>query len=135
MAADSTPITPTSHHHQTPNLLPFTDRELTHSPHTAGPFSLDPKPDSLSLFSPSNISQYHISQNVNSTSVLVSMYEAVQAFRNAPADASKTFIFTGNILNLKNLPGMLNFGLGKSGPAYAIRHVAETGIYKGEGIK
>ena len=63
------------------------------------------------------------------------MHEATKGFRNSPADASKTFIFTGNFLNLKVLPGALNFGLGKVAPAYAIRHLVETGAYKDEGMK
>jgi hypothetical protein len=63
------------------------------------------------------------------------MHEAVKAFRNAPSDASKTFIFTGNMLNVRLLPGMINFGLGKAVPAYAIRHLVEFGSYTSEGIK
>ena len=103
--------------------------------YNAALFSADPKDDPLSLFTPSNIEKYHTSQTINGTSVFVSAHEAVKAFRNAPADAPKTFIFTGNILNLKTIPGMMNFGLGKAVPAYGIRALVEGGIYKKEGIK
>lgn len=102
--------------------------------YNAALFSADPS-DTLSLFSPSNITQYQTSQAVNGTSVLVSLHEATKSFRNAAADASKTFIFTGNALNVVTLPGMLNFGLGKTIPAYAIRHLVEQNVYGAEGIK
>jgi hypothetical protein len=63
------------------------------------------------------------------------MHEATKAFRNAGPDASKTFIFTGNALNTITLPGMLNFGLGKAVPSYAIKFLVEQNAYKDEGIK
>ncbi|EXJ59956.1 hypothetical protein A1O7_04104 [Cladophialophora yegresii CBS 114405] len=63
------------------------------------------------------------------------MHEATKAFRNAGPDAPKTFIFTGNALNATTLPGMLNFGLGKVVPSYAIRHLVEQNAYKDDGIK
>jgi hypothetical protein len=63
------------------------------------------------------------------------MHEATKAFRNAGPDASKTFIFTGNALNTITLPGMLNFGLGKVVPSYAIKFLVEQNAYKDEGIK
>ncbi|KAJ9611739.1 hypothetical protein H2200_004923 [Cladophialophora chaetospira] len=101
--------------------------------YNAAIFPPDPS-DTLSLFTPSNISQYEKSQAVNSISVLVALHEATKSFRNAPADASKTFIFTGNALNVITLPGMLNFGLGKTVTAYAIRHLVEQKVYAGDGI-
>ncbi|OAG33959.1 hypothetical protein AYO21_11912 [Fonsecaea monophora] len=99
-------------------------------------FRPDPA-DPLSQYAPESIQVYHDSQSVNATSALVSLHESVKAFRNLPAggDASKTFIFTGNMLNVKTLKNMLNFGLGKTVTAYAIRHLVEQKVYADEGIK
>ncbi|KIW87309.1 uncharacterized protein Z519_11945 [Cladophialophora bantiana CBS 173.52] len=104
--------------------------------YNAAMFKPDPA-DPLSLFAPESIQTYHDSQSVNATSALVSLHEAVKSFRNLPAsnDASKTFIFTGNMLNLKTLKGMLNFGLGKTNTAYAIRYLVENKIYAAEGVR
>lgn len=63
------------------------------------------------------------------------MHEATKSFRNVAADASKTFIFTGNKLNLITLKGMMNFGLGKTTTSYAIKFLVEQGVYKEEGAK
>ncbi|EXJ73333.1 uncharacterized protein A1O5_03093 [Cladophialophora psammophila CBS 110553] len=103
--------------------------------YNAAMFKPDPA-DPLSLFAPESIQTYHDSQSVNATSALVSLHEAVKSFRNLAAsnDASKTFIFTGNMLNLKTLKGMLNFGLGKTSTAYAIRYLVENKIYAAEGV-
>lgn len=65
--------------------------------------------------------------------MLISAQQAVLAFRQLPASASKTFIFTGNILNLKTVPGMMTFGMGKTATAHAIEYAATA--YKGEGFK
>lgn len=95
----------------------------------------DPSPDVLSLFTPASIPGYQTSQNINGISALVAMHEATKAFRNLTSDASKTFIFTGNKLNIITLKGMLNFGLGKTTTSYTIKYIVEQGIYKEEGVK
>ncbi|OAP58589.1 hypothetical protein AYL99_07679 [Fonsecaea erecta] len=106
--------------------------------YNAALFSPDPA-DPLSLFTPESIQGYHASQSVNATAALVALQESVKAFRKLPATAasssSKTFIFTGNMLNVKTLKGMLNFGLGKTATAYAIRYLVENKIYADEGFK
>merc|ERR1712000_57150 len=68
------------------------------------------------------------------TSVLLALQQAIAGFRGLPATASKTFIFTGNILNLVPVPGMLSFGMTKGATAYAIRYLVETKTYEGEGV-
>lgn len=88
--------------------------------------------DPLSSFS---LSDYVKHQNLNTNSVLVALQQAVSGFRSLPdPDAVKTFIFTGNILNVITVPGRLTFGLGKSGTAYAIRTLVEGNVYTREGI-
>ncbi|KEF63605.1 uncharacterized protein A1O9_01583 [Exophiala aquamarina CBS 119918] len=88
--------------------------------------------DPLSSFS---LSEYVKHQNINTNSVLVVLQEAVSGFRSlSDPDAAKTFIYTGNILNVITIPGRLTFGLGKSGTAYAIRTLVEGNVYSEEGI-
>ncbi|KIY02852.1 uncharacterized protein Z520_01317 [Fonsecaea multimorphosa CBS 102226] len=127
-----------------PGVFERVRRELGGEPgvvvYNAALFAPDPA-DPLSLFTPESIQTYHDSQAVNATSVLVSLHETVKAFRNLPATSgdggglpSKTFIFTGNMLNVMTLKGMLNFGLGKTAPAYAIRHLVEQKIYAHDGV-
>ena len=67
--------------------------------------------------------------------MLIALQQAVSGFRSlSESQAAKTFIFTGNILNVVTIPGRLMFGLGKSGTAYAIRTLAEGNVYSQEGI-
>lgn len=72
--------------------------------------------------------------NINATSVVIALQQAVAGFRTLPASASKTFIFTGNILNRVTMPLFLSFGLGKSAGAYAIQNLVEHKLYEKEGI-
>jgi len=72
---------------------------------------------------------------MNTASPLIALQQSVLGFRSlADKDASKTFIFTGNILNLKTIPGLLTFGLTKNATAYAIRSLVENKSYDSEGI-
>ena len=87
--------------------------------------------DPLTSFS---LPDHNDSMAVNSTSVLLALQEALAGFRGLPATASKTFIFTGNILNLVPVPGVLSFGIAKGATAYAIRYLVETKTYEGEGV-
>ena len=97
-------------------------------------YSGDDATDPLSTF---NYQGYLDSVNVNISSVLLSLQQAVLGFKSlgGAGEQSKTFIYTGNFLNVKVLPGMLTFGLTKSGPSYAIRNLVETKVYEKEGIK
>lgn len=74
--------------------------------------------------------------SVNTTSVLLALQHAVAGFRTLPASATiKTFIFTGNVLNLVTVPGVLTFGITKSATAYAIRSLVDTKVYQKDGIR
>ncbi len=92
----------------------------------------DDKADPLGSFS---LETYIPHQNLNHNSVLVALQQSVLSFRSLtdPA-AAKTFIYTGNILNVITLPERLTFGLGKSATAYAIRSLVEGQVYSAEGI-
>jgi len=92
---------------------------------------LDDKDDPLGKFS---FDTYHAKLAVNHLSVMQALQEAVQGFRTLPASASKTFIFTGNVLNSSTRPGVMSFGINKAATAYAIRYLAEQKPYEKEGI-
>jgi len=100
--------------------------------YNAAMFSPDDKADPLTDYS---FEKYGDSLAVNTTSVLQALKQAVIGFRQLPAAASKTFIFTGNILNLVTMPGMATFGLTKGATAYVIRNLVESQTYEKEGIK
>ncbi|KAL6245918.1 hypothetical protein RBB50_007071 [Rhinocladiella similis] len=93
----------------------------------------DPKdPLSLSSF---NVQDYNASVSVNTTSAVLALQHAVAGFRTLPSTATKTFIFTGNILNVVAVPGVLTFGVTKAATAYAIRHLVETKVYEKNGVR
>lgn len=100
---------------------------VVYNAYGAGPV---PKEDPLS------ISEELFSKDltVNTTSVFVAAQQAVRGFAQLPASASKTFIFTGNILNtLISAPTFLNLGLGKSATGFMMQNLSES--YQKEGYK
>ncbi|OBT38601.1 hypothetical protein VE00_11112 [Pseudogymnoascus sp. WSF 3629] len=70
---------------------------------------------------------------VNVTSAFVAAQQATLGFAQLPASASRTFIYTGNILNVSILPGFLDQGMGKSAGAHMIW--AASAAYKERGFK
>jgi hypothetical protein len=70
---------------------------------------------------------------VNTTSAFVAAQQAVLGFEQLPESASKTFIYTGNITNIKVIPQLLDSGVGKSGAAHIIQSAAAA--YKERGFK
>lgn len=59
--------------------------------------------------------------------------EAVKGFEKLPDSASRTFIYTGNILNNTTLPGFLDLGVGKSAAAHIVESAAKA--FAGKGYK
>lgn len=59
--------------------------------------------------------------------------QAVLGFAELPAEASKTFLFTGNILNAMILPGFISQGAGKSATAHMM--AAAASAYKDRGFR
>ncbi|RMZ89966.1 hypothetical protein DV736_g2797, partial [Chaetothyriales sp. CBS 134916] len=89
--------------------------------------------DPVLAFTPAKFSA---SLTVNTTSAIVAPAESIKSFRSLPSTtASKTFIFTGILLNSKIIPVMFTFRITKTATAYAIRAAAGNGIYQKEGIK
>lgn len=54
--------------------------------------------------------------NLNTVSPFIAAQQAVNGWKSLPEDRKKAFIYTGNILNIKNIPApiMLTLGIGKS---------------------
>lgn len=69
--------------------------------------------------------------NINTVSVYAAAKEAVAGFDTLPAEAAKTFIYTGNKLNLEVQPALLDLGVGKAATAYLIASWAKTHTEKG----
>lgn len=70
---------------------------------------------------------------INITSAFVAAQQATFGFAQLPASASKTFIYTGNILNVTILPAFIDQGIGKSAGAHMIW--AAAAAYKDRGFK
>jgi len=71
--------------------------------------------------------------NINTLSALASAKEAVASFETLPKDASRTYIYTGNITNLQPIPMILSNGMGKSAAAHFIQASAQ--VFKARGYK
>jgi len=70
---------------------------------------------------------------INTLSVYAAVQQAVLGFEELPASSSRTFIYTGNILNMSPSPALLDLGVGKSATAHIINVSAEG--YKEKGFK
>ncbi|KAH8700948.1 hypothetical protein BGW36DRAFT_425747 [Talaromyces proteolyticus] len=71
--------------------------------------------------------------NINTTSAFVAAQQAVNAFEMLSSSASRTFIYTGNLLNTAPIASLLDLGVGKSATAHII-HSASI-AYKDRGFK
>ncbi|KFY54220.1 hypothetical protein V496_07323 [Pseudogymnoascus sp. VKM F-4515 (FW-2607)] len=71
--------------------------------------------------------------NVNTNSAFVAAQQAVLAFKELPDSASRTFIYTGNILNTTTIAPFLDLGVGKSATAHIIQSASQA--YADEGLK
>ncbi|KAI4160575.1 MAG: hypothetical protein LQ342_005596 [Letrouitia transgressa] len=72
--------------------------------------------------------------NINTVSTFVAAQQAVLGFEQLPDSASKTFIYTGNILNTATIiPPLMDLGVGKSATAHIIQSAAQA--YADRGFK
>jgi hypothetical protein len=71
--------------------------------------------------------------NLTSTNAFLAAQQAVQGFAELPAELSKTFLFTGNILNVSTLPGFITQGAAKSAAAHMM--MAAAAAYADRGFK
>ncbi|KAL7916835.1 NAD(P)-binding protein [Trichoderma velutinum] len=86
--------------------------------------------DSLSSIS---VAQIEYDMAVNCTSAIVAGQQAVLGFKDLPASASKTFIYTGNKLHLMTLEHVPLFGIGKSAASHLIHTASKS--YRDAGFK
>ncbi|KAF5695617.1 short-chain dehydrogenase reductase like yusS [Fusarium denticulatum] len=84
---------------------------------------------------PLSVSYTDFSNNtaINIHSAFIAAQQAVAGFAQLPESAARTFIYTGNILNVTILPKFLDAGVGKSGAAHMMWAAADA--YKNKGYK
>lgn len=71
--------------------------------------------------------------NTNTVSVYATIQESIKSFSTLPDTASKTFIYTGNRLNVSIMPQAIDLTVGKAASAKLI-DVAAT-VYADKGMK
>jgi hypothetical protein len=72
--------------------------------------------------------------NINTTSAYVAAQQAALGFEQLPETASRTFIYTGNVLNTDlTIAPYLSLGVGKSATAHIINSAAT--VYADQGFK
>ena len=76
---------------------------------------------------------FQLESNANVTSALMAAKEAVHGFKRLSTSTSRTFIYTGNKLNVMADPRTLMFGLGRTAAAHMIWDCATA--YHKDGFK
>lgn len=77
-----------------------------------------------------SVKDFEASLHVNTVSVYAAAKHAVEGFDKLPKSTLKSFIFTGNILNISPIPRLLALGAGKSASAYIIESAARAYVGK-----
>ncbi|KAK9329325.1 hypothetical protein V1520DRAFT_174287 [Lipomyces starkeyi] len=97
--------------------------------YNASALHLAPTDDAFSI----PVAAFQEDLNVNAASLYAAIQETVQGWKNLKA-SSKTFIFTGNLLNVAGaMPAMLTLGVGKAAAAHLIDGAVKS--YGSEGYK
>jgi hypothetical protein len=71
--------------------------------------------------------------NINTVSLYAAVKEALAGFDKLPSSDSKTFLYTGNILNVSPAPMFTTLGVGKTASAFIIE--VASGAYSRKGYK
>jgi hypothetical protein len=79
------------------------------------------------------LAAFNRDMNISTTSAFVAAQQAVLGFTALPADAAKSFFYTGNVLNVAILPSFMGQGAGKSAAAHMMN--AAAAAYKDRGYK
>ncbi|OIW25246.1 NAD(P)-binding protein [Coniochaeta ligniaria NRRL 30616] len=93
--------------------------------------SLTPSPPNDPFAIP--LAGFNRDMNINTTSAFVAAQQAVLGFADLPADAAKSFFYTGNILNVAILSSFMDAGAGKSAAAHMMK--AAAAAYEDRGYK
>ncbi|KAK9341970.1 hypothetical protein V1522DRAFT_439097 [Lipomyces starkeyi] len=101
--------------HAAPSVVVYNAATLTPPPHPPPPRDKD---SVLSVSAESVASDL----NVNTISPYVAAQQAISGWETLPKETKKTFIYTGNIMNVSvvPMPLFLNLGIGKSASAFWI---------------
>lgn len=67
------------------------------------------------------VSQFETELSVNTSSVYIAIQEALAGFESLPNGVTKSFIFTGNRLNIEPIPLLLSMGAGKTAATMAFK--------------
>lgn len=73
------------------------------------------------------------SLNINTLSAFAAAQEAAKGFEELPESSSRTFIYTGNMLNTAVMPAFLDLGVGKAATAHIVQAAATA--YANRGFK
>lgn len=79
------------------------------------------------------LSQFETDLAVNTSSVYATIQEALAGFENLPTGTPKTFIFTGNRLNIEPMPALVSMGAGKTAAAHLVQ--AASMAFKDKGYR
>jgi NAD(P)-dependent dehydrogenase (short-subunit alcohol dehydrogenase family) len=79
------------------------------------------------------LADFNRDYNINTASAFVAAQQAVAGFEQLPTSASRTFIYTGNIMNTAIIAPLLTLGVGKSATAHIIQNAASA--YADRGYK
>lgn len=84
------------------------------------------------ILSPS-VADLTTSLSINTVSAYAAAQEAVSAFDQLPAGSPKTFIYTGNCLNVMPMAMLFSLGLPKAATAHLIEVAASSKSYGSKG--
>jgi hypothetical protein len=71
------------------------------------------------------------SLNINTLSAYSAAQQARLGFEELPETSSRTFIYTGNMLNTAVMPSLVDLGAGKSATAHIVQAAATAYADKG----
>ncbi|KAL9609302.1 MAG: hypothetical protein Q9167_005920 [Letrouitia subvulpina] len=80
-----------------------------------------------------SLTDFNRDLHVNTVSVFAAAQQAVLGFEQLPDSASKTFIYTGNLLNTTTMAPLMDLGVGKSATAHMIQSASQA--YADRGFK
>jgi hypothetical protein len=78
-----------------------------------------------------NLADFETALKINTTSTYAAAKYAVDGFDKLPESTLKSFIYTGNMLNVSPMPMLLTLGVGKAASAHIVESGASAYASKG----
>ncbi len=78
-----------------------------------------------------SVKDFEASLKANTVSVYAAVKYAIEGFDKLPKSTHKSFMYTGNILNVSPIPRLVTLGVGKSASAHVIECAARAYDDKG----